>query len=258
MKRTLLLLTLLSLSTSGTAFASNPDVKRAKDAFRNSKFGTAASLYGQLAQRYPRQADLWYNLGTAEARAQRLGRASFAFEQCLALDSGHGDAEHNLDQVRKRVMEKALQTSKTQTLVLPGNDDVGTGLLAAIPLDAIQLIFALSWPLLFLMLYGLKRWPQSNGRTAASFTAILIGLTAVCAGGLLLTRNYVVDQSQYGVVIEESSARRGPGKQYGLQTRVADGVKVRLGGRDREWRQVILPNGQGSWMAKDSISVIRR
>ena len=159
--------------------------------------------------------------------------------------------------MRQRVTEQALQSSNTQKLVLPGNDDVGTGLLAAMSLSLIQLIFAVSWFLVFLMVYALRRWPRSGRRTTASFIAILVGLTAVCSGGLLLTRNYVVDQSQYGIVLVNSPARRGPGPQYAVQSRVSNSVKVRLGGRDRKWRQITLPNGQGAWMAEDSIALIR-
>ena len=251
-----LLLSIWCLIGLSTAWA-NPAVEKAKDAFWNGKYGTAASLYAQLVEKHPRQADLWYNLGTSEAHADRLGYATFAFEQCLALTPSHGDARHNLERVRQRVTERALAQSKQPKLVLPGNDDLGTGLIAAIPIGWLQLVFCISWFLLFILIYTLRRSAQSGRRTAVSIITILIGLAAVCSGGLLVTRSYVVDQSSYGVVIEDSTARKGPGPKYALQTQVSNSVKVRLGGRDRGWRQVTLPNGQGAWMPDDAIKVLK-
>jgi hypothetical protein len=252
MRYLLTVILLIMIPTSITQ--ASPDLERARDAFWSSKFGTAADLYRDLAKQYPKHANIWYNLGTAEAMADRMGPATYALEQCLALQPNHADAAHNLEKIRQWVTSKALALSSNKRLVLPGNDDAGTGLLAAMPLSEIRVLFAVSWALLFLLIYGLRR--SSSRRTAVSFLIILVGLVSVSSGGLLLTRSYVVDQARYGVILATTPARQGPGKQYSVQTQVSNSVKVSLGGQDREWTQVVLPNGQGGWIATRSIGVI--
>jgi uncharacterized protein YgiM (DUF1202 family) len=119
------------------------------------------------------------------------------------------------------------------------------------PPHLLQVIFAASWLILMLLIYGLRR--AAERRTSLSVLGILFGLMSVCAGGLLLTRTYVVDEAHYGIVVNDSAARNGPGKQYDLQMQVSNSVKVTLGGVDRGWRQVTLPNGQGAWMPSDMV-----
>ena len=216
------------------------------------KFGTAAAQYRGLTETYPHNADLWFNLGTSEAHAGRLGHAAHALETALWLDAGHPNAKHNLAQLKDSVVEKALAQSRTDKLILPGTDDLGTGLLSSLPLEPVRFIFAGSW-LLFFAFWLLIRY-RPNRRTALSLLLIISGLLSVCAGGLLLSRTYIIDDAQYGVILSDTSAHRGPGSQYAKQADVSLAVKVRLGGKDRNWRQVTLPNGQGGWVPAGDVA----
>ncbi|MEZ4472354.1 MAG: tetratricopeptide repeat protein [bacterium] len=67
----------------------------------------------------PTSADLWYNLGCAEARAGRLGHAIQAFEQALVLRPGDDDAGENLDKVRALALERGV-AGAGDARVIPG------------------------------------------------------------------------------------------------------------------------------------------
>ncbi|MBV71403.1 MAG: hypothetical protein CMH52_08630 [Myxococcales bacterium] len=237
----------------GAATAS-PGVERAQKSFWSGKFGTAAATYKNLLETYPRQADLWFNLGTSEAQAGRMGRATHALETALWLQPDHRDARFNLDAVKAWVLDKALARSQSGTLILPGSDDLGTGLLSAIPLTPIRITFAVSWCLLFLCLSLLRR--TIRRRASLSLLLIITGLVATCAGGLLISRSYIIDDSRYGILLDDATAYRGPGQQYDTQAQVSNSVKVRLGGEDGNWRQVTLPNGQGAWIKGEYLAQI--
>ncbi|MEE2757783.1 MAG: hypothetical protein VYA30_14095 [Myxococcota bacterium] len=237
----------------GLASAS-PGLERAQKSFWSGKFGTAAATYRSLIETHPRQADLWFNLGTAEAQAGRMGQATHALETALWLQPDHKDARFNLDAVKAWVLDKALARSQAGTLVLPGSDDLGTGLLSSIPLTPIRIAFAVSWCLLFSCWYLL----MSTARRRASLSLVLIitGLVATCAGGLLISRSYIIDDARYGVLLDDTTAYRGPGQQYDTQAQVSNSVKVRLGGEDGKWQQVTLPNGQGAWIRSEHVAQI--
>ena len=121
-------------------------------------------------------------------------------------------------------------------------------------MQPVRIIFAAAWGLLFLCLYAMKR--SSSRRASLTLCIIISGLVATCAGGLLVSRTYIVDDTRYGVVLDDAVAFRGPGKQYDTQAEVSNSVKVKLGGTDGQWTQVTLPNGQGAWIKSDRLAVI--
>lgn len=230
----------------------------ALEAFRRGDARAAADLWRAALATAPGNPDLWYDLGTAEARAGRLGRAMHAFEQALLLRPGDDDAAHNLAAVRRAVVEGALAGRAERRAVLPGEDDAGTGLLTALAPRALGLTFAAAWVLLFVLLHLARRTLRAALRTAATFAAVVCGLVSFATGSLLLGRRLMVEDRLYGVVAAEVVARQGPGARYPALIDVLPGVKVRLGGEEAGWRQVVLPDGGGAWLADEAVLPLQR
>ncbi len=228
---------------------SAPSVDDAAEAFRRGEFGTSARMYKDLVKSHPRNADLWFNLGTAYARSElEMGRAVHAFEQSLALQPEAQDTRHNLEEMKRMIRDKALENVDGDRLVLPGDDDTGSGLLASLSKPAIQFIFISTWLATFLVLILLRWREELRTITVLNFSWIVFALVALCAGGVLLARDQVVEEASYGVVIEQTPARRGPGPDYPLESIVSPGVKVTLSGKEEGWRRVSLPGGVDAWI----------
>lgn len=261
----LVLMLLLPLGWASVAAADAVDepslaaaVERGREAFWKGEFAAAAEAYEQAAELAPANADLWYNRGTAAARAGRPGPAMHAFEQALLLDPGHADAAHNLGVVRQQVVDAALGGRADKRSILPGEDDAGTGLLTALSPRTLGVIFGIAWILLFGALHVMRRTVRAGTRTGASFAAVVFGLVSLGAGGLLYGRQMVVGERLYGVVAADTSARQGPGEQYPAVAAVLPGVKVRLSGEEGAWRQIILPDGGGAWLPTDAVRPLAR
>lgn len=256
------LCTLALLLSGAAALAETPTldaaVEQGREAFWHGDFAASADAYARAVERAPGHADLWYNRGTAAARADRPGPAMHAFEQALLLDPEHEDAAHNLAVVRQQIVDRALAGRADKRSILPGEDDAGTGLLTALSPRTLGVIFAVFWALLFGALHLMRRTTRAGTRTAASFAAVVFGLVALGAGGLLYGRQAVVGGRLYGVVAADGAARQGPGEQYPSVAAVLPGVKVRLGGEEGAWRQVILPDGAGAWMPAESVLPLHR
>lgn len=245
-------------STAAAPAAAPATAAEALEAFRRGDPRTAADTWRALALATPDNPDLWYDLGTAEARAGRPGPAIHALEQALLLRPGDDDAAHNLATVRARVVETALGGRSERRAVLPGEDDAGTGLLTALAPRALGITFAVAWVLLFALLHLARRAAHAGLRTAASFAAVVCGLVSLATGGLLIGRKMMIEDRLYGVVAEETAARQGPGDRYPQVIDVLPGVKVRLGGEEAGWRQVVLPDGGGAWIASEQVLPLRR
>lgn len=239
--------------TAPTAPAAGP-----LEAFRRGEFDAAAAGWRAALRETPKNPDRWYALGTAEARAGRLGPAVHAFEQALLLRPGDADTVHNLAAVRGRIVEQALARGGDRRAVLPGEDDAGTGLLTALSPWALGLVFSVAWVLLFALLWMARRTVHAGLRTAATFGAVVCGLVSLATGGLLVGRSIAVEDRLYGVVAAEAPARQGPGEQYPTVADVLAGVKVRLSGSEGDWRQVVLPDGSGAWLAAEAVLPLDR
>ena len=186
-----------------------------------------------------------------------MGRAVHAFEQSLALRPDAKDAKYNLEEMKLRIQGQATEAEEGERLVLPGDDDTGSGLLASrrspICRSASSRVDRDSFVLCVLRLR-----PELRQITLLNFSWIIFLMVAVCVGGLLLARNEVVEESTYGVVVEKTPARRGPGSDYPVESLISPGVKVKLGGEDGDWRRVYLPGGSDAWVQSARVPEIIR
>jgi tetratricopeptide (TPR) repeat protein len=248
---------LLMVLLTGAAHAG--PVQSGNEAFWKGDHAAANKAWARALEESPRSADLWYNYGCGQAAAGRLGRAIHAFEQALLLQPGHDDAAHNLEQVRDAAVAHALDSAGDERVVVPGEDDAGTGLLTALSPGTLAVGFAACWFLLFAALAGLRRAHQAGLRTGLSFAAVVLALGAFATGGLLVGRAYAVGQVEYGVVVvEKARVRAGPGAQYAAGQALLGGVKVRLRGDDGEWRRASLPDGSEGWLRSTSVKPLLR
>ena len=232
-------------------------IQSAQEAYWAGDFQKSAQHYRALVGKYPNNGDLWYNVGTAEAQAGRLGYAVFALEQALILNPDDQSAAKNLERVRSRIIDDALKNNASDTLVLPGSDDLGTGLLSAISRDGLRWVFGITWPLLLLIVIFAARSTRPSRRTAFSFSGVVLSLIVLSSGGLLIAKAYIIDHGKFGVLVQDKTvARRGPGAQYAKQAILAAGVKVTLAGTDRKWQQVTLPNGMGAWVKSSDVTAL--
>jgi tetratricopeptide (TPR) repeat protein len=88
----------------------------ANTAFWNGEFEKAADLYEEIELLGVRDPALSYNLATAYARQQKVGRAVQNYERVLRLAPGHGDALHNLAKTREYIARRASRAGRDADL----------------------------------------------------------------------------------------------------------------------------------------------
>ena len=91
-------LTLISLSASATSLA-----LRADSAYNREDYADAIRLYNEAIAGEGVSSNLYYNLGNAYYRDNRLGLAILSYERALALDPSNEEAATNLEFVRTRI-----------------------------------------------------------------------------------------------------------------------------------------------------------
>ncbi|MBU0553411.1 tetratricopeptide repeat protein [Myxococcota bacterium] len=226
----------------------------AQEAFWKGDYAAAVEGYQQIVAAHPKSADAWYNLGTAALEAGRVGVAIHALEQALLLRPGDEDAEANLEAARARAIAEALDAQGGR-VIIPGDDDLGTGVLTAVQITSVAWLTALG----ALLTFGLLAlwWSREGPRVLLSAALVMIGLVTLGCGGFWLSHAYLRAKVQQAVVIESGALRAGPGPQYQTTSRLVGGVKVRARGAPHEgWRKVILPAGGEGWLPDKAVRLL--
>lgn len=233
----------------------------ANEAAARGDHATAIAGYEAVLAAAP-HPDVYFNLGTTLAQTGDLGRAVWALEEARARAPSDDDVVHNLEAVRQQALRVGLSVGGELKVILPGDDDVGTGLLTALSPRTITLGFGLTWVALFGLLAALRRGRADTAddtrRTVLTLAAVTAGLGALAFGGLLAGRALVLREATYAVVVAKSCpVQQGPGPQYVTEARIVAGVKLRTRGEEAGWQNVVLPDGGSGWVEAKHLAALR-
>jgi tetratricopeptide (TPR) repeat protein len=220
----------------------------ANEAYFRGDHAAAAEQYESLVRAGVNDADVYYNLATAQAQAGQLGKAILYFERALRLDPGDEAAEAALAACRealgKRLAEKkgeALVQARPpliEALVRPLSENL---------LAWLVLFFDL---LLFCSLVALRFAAREPVRVGLGVAAPLLGLLLLLAGAGLLIKSEALEQGRAGVVlVEDARLREGPDPRAGLRGRLVEGQGVRILAREGGFLRVRIAGGNEGWLA---------
>lgn len=217
--------------------------------YRSGDFARAREVYLQVITTGVKDAFLFYNLGNACFKSDRLGEAILWYERARRLDPRDEDINANLRFANQVKIDREPEHS--------GNA-VSRFLQDAFffpTLSELSLVFALGWLGLFVL--GIWRLRNLGGRGGLFLAALLCcGITAVQVGSWTLLRaNLAADAVSAIVMVEEATARSGPDEAQTEVFAVHEGTKVRVVRGEGEWMLVRLDNGLGGWVR---IAVVER
>lgn len=95
------ILVFVSLTSSAMSLG-----ERADSAYNKENYAEAIDLYRQSILHEGVSSDVYYNLGNAYYRNDRIGMAVVCYERALRLDPTDEDARTNLDFVRSRIQDR--------------------------------------------------------------------------------------------------------------------------------------------------------
>lgn len=98
---TVLLLVILSVPSFSMTLGQQAD-----SAYNAEMYTKAIDLYNKSIAEEGKSGDLYYNLGNAYFRADKLGKAVVSYERALRIDPTNEDARTNLEFVRGRIQDR--------------------------------------------------------------------------------------------------------------------------------------------------------
>jgi len=249
--RRLVIFTFLLLSFS--VFSENPDdlIREANEAYSRSEYSHAIELYEQVLALDLAAPELYYNLGNAYFKHNRMGRAILNFERASRLDPSNENIIHNLNVTRSKLVDRVEQRPllfyerwwRNSYMMQSAS---GWGITAVIIL------------LFFLSATSVYLFSRTRGvKKTAFYTGILL---------LLLTGlSFIFAQKQYNRLTSQNeaiimsprvSAKSSPSLQSPDLFLVHEGTKVTIRNTLGEWIEIGLTDGNVGWVKKESLEVI--
>jgi len=209
----------------------------ANDAYEQGQYTRATEGYEKILNTGYASAALYYNLGNAYVRLDRLGQAIRYYEKAKRLRPNDPRIQHNLEQAQR------------QAGVYPGQ--LPPRGLAGLMQDWSPLaLFVAGWLLLGSGLAVAVVWTRP-GRAGVGGHPLVWGPVV---GSLLLVAvalgtSYVQSTQQRAVVVaDRAPLRTAPDRDVASDTTVAEGTLLDVRGRRAQWTEVRLADGTSGWV----------
>ncbi len=226
------------------AGAFNASFDRANSAYNEGDYVTAVNLYEQLVTDGVAQPDLFYNLGNAYYRLNRLGPAIANYQRALHLRPGFEAAQKNRDlclQHTRRALNAPLPPAWEQALLfwhykLP-------------PWLTFRLAVGF-WLLLWILL-GVRLWrPWPYLRGGAMLTAILAVAFAASSWAKMHPELLAV------ACAERVPVRYGIGEEEATRFELFEGDRVHVDQRKNGWARVVTASGERGWVDENALALV--
>jgi tetratricopeptide (TPR) repeat protein len=235
-------------------FAAEVDVQfeQANQAYRNGDFQKAIQMYSQIVQQGYKSAELFYNLGNAYYKSNRIPDAILSYERSLKLSPGDEDAAHNLALANLRIEDR---------------------------IDAVPKLFFVSWWRAFADSYPASKWAWIS--IASVWGACILALALVVGLRWPLIRQLVawlvivalffsalslaamfdrsrMERSRNFAILFSASVqvRSAPDEQSTDLFVIHEGVKLELLDSVGDWNKIRLADGKIGWVRSNTFQII--
>jgi tetratricopeptide (TPR) repeat protein len=236
---------LLSLYSS-VGLAATPDdsiISEGNRHYMNREFDLAARCYTNVIVRGFESAELYYNLGNANYKQNKLAEAILYYEKALLIEPGDEDIRLNLALANARIIDKIDSipdfflkrwVGYFQGLLSPNHWGV---------LSLLLFILALTGFTVFLIS---NRFSIRKG----SFTTGIILLIASMTGLILMfSRIQKIQQHHNAIIMVPSvNARSSPDEQSTNVFVLHEGTKVMLMDSVKNWNEIGIADGNKGWV----------
>ncbi|OCW92686.1 hypothetical protein A9168_14675 [Macellibacteroides sp. HH-ZS] len=244
-------LLLLILCLSGSLFAQDSTVKEAEVAFSKGQFDKAIELYDAILQTKGESAEIYYNLGNAYYRVDKIASAILNYERALLLDPGDSDIRFNLQMAKLKTVDKIEPVGELflvrwfQSIQNMGSADSWAKL-------------GISTFLLFicsLFLYFFSRWIRL--KKIAFYLSVVLLVMVILANIFASNQQSKLNNRNDAIIFVPTVTIKSSPDSSGTDLFILhEGTKVSVKSKLGEWSEIELENGNVGWMiSKDIVAI---
>jgi tetratricopeptide (TPR) repeat protein len=240
---------------SGASLGSLPEGMAARlfetgnKAYEQGLYDSAVSCYTQILQNGIRNAEVYYNLGNAYFRMNRIGLAMLNFEKAKMIRPDDEDIEANIKFAAASLVDKIPEPQ----IGFFGN--VLLKLNSLLTLNQTTLMVSILFFLIcFCMIFGV--FASYNGRLIAIYSGVILFVFFLASGGSLAFKINGYENVKYAVVLSPTiDALNEPDGSQVLFS-VHEGIKFEIRKHLSDWVLISLPNGMTGWTRSKDLGEI--
>lgn len=246
-------ITILLLFVVGAFQAQNVDTlfDKANDFYKVEDFKSAIETYLQIEETGVSSSELYYNLGNAYYKSNKVGPAIYYFEKALLLDPQNEDVKNNLVFAKRLAMDNIEELPKSVFQKLNQN------LLQKLTYNQWALLivfFSISGSLFFLLYYfSFESVKKRFFFTISSLSFILLSFCFV----ITMNQYAFAKNNQRAIVFaEESEVRNAPTLTAEEVFVIHEGTEVVVLDGVDDWKKIKLADGKLGWIISDEIKLL--
>lgn len=215
--------------------------------YEGGKFAEASRTYERIIERGIRNGHVYYNLGNAYYKQDRIGRAILAYERATRLMPRDRDLHTNLDLANERTTDQIA--GEVPWFGRQALDGVTVNE-ATVAATAAGFLASLA-----LVCYLLARRPRT--RSAAGYALLVSCVALFSATGFLGIKIYDNLANEEAIVLQPTAeVRTGPDASSEPVFTLHEGAKVQLVEHRDGWFRIRLPDGKNGWLSQDDLEGI--
>lgn len=220
----------------------------ANSAYQNGEYEVAVSKYEEILDNGETSAELYFNLGNAYYKLNKVAPSIYNYEKALQLKPGDEDIQNNIEFARNMAIDDIEEVQKN------GIDRWINDLISVFSFST-WAILAIVFSILFVLFF---LWYYFSGRPLRK--RIFFGMAMACILFCVIStvfafqqRAYIED-NQYAIVFsEEAEVRDEPNLRGDSSFELHEGTKARVLENYQEWSRIELANGAQGWMKTEDL-----
>lgn len=247
------ILFILVLCVSFLGYSQNNDLfKKATDAYNNGKYDAAIKDYLQIIENGKHSPELYYNLGNAYYKLNKVAPSIYYYEKALLLKPNDAEIQNNLGYAKNMTLD-VINPLPVTTLKSIYNKVVGYFSFDkwAVISIALMILFVISYIAFKFFNYSTKK----RISFILSITFLILSLIAIAAAYL----NYSdFKQNRPAIVFnEESLVIEEPNNRGKEIFRLHEGTKVFILEQLKSYYKIKLADGKTGWISSEEIREIK-
>ena len=216
--------------------------------YQESRYQDAIDSYEQILAQGLENGYVYYNLGNALLKEQRIGEAILQYERAKRLLPRDEDVAFNLNYARALTLDKMETDGGKLSQTYTEIRDYFTPNEVAL---ALWIAYGLLSFMIIVFMFVQRAWKRLLLFPALPAAFLLLG-----AAVLLALQSSAHERNEAILMVEQAAAKTGPGEAYSDIFKIHEGAKVRIQREKLDWVEVKLPNKVIGWIPKSDLERI--
>lgn len=250
MKKIIIILLLFISSVSN---AQNTDIvfSNANKLYKEAKYNEAIKLYEEIANQHKASSELYYNLGNAYYKLNKVAPSIYYYEKALQLDPLNEDAQNNLIFAKRLTLDRIEELPKS---VFQKFNESYLQKLTYNGWAIVAIVFSFLAGILFLLFYFAL---EPSKKRLYFVTSMLSFLLLIVTLSITFTQYSDAQKNIQAIIFsEEVAVKNAPTPNSEEVFTLHEGTKVKVLDSVDDWKKIKLADGKIGWMKANSLKIL--